>query len=1691
MTEQTTETLNYYEVLGIEKGTSPDKIKKAFRNLAMKWHPDKNPTNREEAEKQFKLISEAFEVLGDVGKKERYDAIGHAAYLKEATSVGGVKTSQHFSPSSEAKTAYFPPISDLKLGEQKLLSNPWPRGKAKLIPDAQNDFIQALLKISSQDDLWYVFSRHTHDLSDIQSKLKKFPLLDEASKKSAIFIQAQLNLFNHPSRKVKEGFDKKEGGITTAQFIAKLMSDEKLINHSDSDESSSLVLDSLNIQQREAVFLHLIGNYQNYNMFPNFSAVSLYLKEQVFNQLAEKDDPSFESLSEAEQYAFAWQLGEMGSYPQKGALYKINAQDSKSTQVNQCLEKLLEIDPHHKGLKRALHHAENAKKTDEHLQSNYLELTEKAKEAFILGLLHKPAVSQRHILTHLYLNSNHGFDQLVRDLLDLSNIQKNPKISDKYTPWKQQFYQNYLNIDEDLVKSLSEIRELIISLRDARNLYQKDTPYQIVPEENRLAYLTLLCLTPNIEATITKQLTYSSAHLIQILNDIEKNKEQLPPTFSSVSDFIKNKIHTYGALIHTKWNFSEIKDPAIKTAFLYHLLSDSPRKQEETIIEQFRKNPKNLIDISENLDSKRQENLQHLEDSFQKPKKFIEKAIEARTYTQAFTTGTINFSDLDGASQKKFLLGLFCLPAEGRQKILTQQGTISDKNLLSLQQAIQKEYLPYASPKVENIRAFEKEPTEDEYKAATNQIPGLFYTKEATWFYFGYDEKNGAKTVKLQKLSETEISSIKQNKQIPANLLEAIDKDPTYQGNLKFCAQMSRAVEQAKKAKDEKTKSSPPYTPQTPTKNLSTPPSSPATTGSRLSATSLPSSPLSSSASTSHLPTQTTEGKEAKSLLDRPYLKDKIKGKNLPTLNAAERTAFITTLLAINDPIERLAILNIQANYDLKTLEAIDNSLGTGPTILSPQKTTYSGKPNFNACKDAVELVKNSLKSPIEAKQNSYSFLSETGRPQYIFRLLRTDAYAETTGTLTVDGIDQLSLQEQRALLLDLFNHKKAYQQFELFPKLFEYAQQKCLPSLKELLESQSFATLDEFEQPLFAWGLSKLNSAQQKQVLFAQQRLTPENASESNVTLIQQSLLALEVKEKLSILIPDTHTEGTKTTPLAAALKTSQGFAVEVNDIQTLRGKPYTELTPSQREIVVLNLLLNRDPGPWQFLTTLSVRDRDQKSYQPLMADFAKMAEKDIKSSPDSSWQRQVSELSGTIYTPQQIIMYGKDVDLANEIYGNKAFRLEADPKIQQQYLLGLLCMEDKASTQELSFQATCGLRNLQAIKNTLLKEQKHFPKLATEICELNAKIESEIRKSIGACKTFAQQSGKTAFSNMSEQQQQQFLLGLFYSEPATRKGLLAAQSTHGAANLEAIQEAIKDEKLAPEVQLKMVVADCMELTPLAKAQQSYTWPILLKKEDTLYYASIDEKDQKSITVVQLNVNPEIVPTVVIGGLGKISLPDAVYTAIGAASSSCQFYAELCRDVTELKAELEREEAKAKTKPLTKNTPPKESPFKNISNVKPLDNKDDSKKSLLTKDGQTPEASESKAPHRPLSFWSQNPTLKDASIIGLSTTAAGGGGLGIAYWQDPQGTERFLHETGDAFNTAGNYLKHVSPEMWLYVGIVGGVAVLATCLALAWKAGCFNRATANGYKEVDRESITTIKPAFENDAGNRFMDFD
>ena len=81
------EKRDYYEVLGVGKTATAEEIKKAYRKMAVKYHPDKNPGDKA-AEEKFKEAAEAYEVLSDPQKRQRYDQFGHAG-MGGASGFGG------------------------------------------------------------------------------------------------------------------------------------------------------------------------------------------------------------------------------------------------------------------------------------------------------------------------------------------------------------------------------------------------------------------------------------------------------------------------------------------------------------------------------------------------------------------------------------------------------------------------------------------------------------------------------------------------------------------------------------------------------------------------------------------------------------------------------------------------------------------------------------------------------------------------------------------------------------------------------------------------------------------------------------------------------------------------------------------------------------------------------------------------------------------------------------------------------------------------------------------------------------------------------------------------------------------------------------------------------------------------------------------------------------------------------------------------------------------------------------------------------------------------------------------------------------------------------------------------------------------------------------------------------------------
>src|SRR5213080_3336762 len=87
---------DYYEVLGVSRSASEDDVKKAYRKLALRYHPDRNPEDHHEAEERFKEISEAYQILADAERRSLYDRFGHAAFEQGAAPGAGFDFSACF-----------------------------------------------------------------------------------------------------------------------------------------------------------------------------------------------------------------------------------------------------------------------------------------------------------------------------------------------------------------------------------------------------------------------------------------------------------------------------------------------------------------------------------------------------------------------------------------------------------------------------------------------------------------------------------------------------------------------------------------------------------------------------------------------------------------------------------------------------------------------------------------------------------------------------------------------------------------------------------------------------------------------------------------------------------------------------------------------------------------------------------------------------------------------------------------------------------------------------------------------------------------------------------------------------------------------------------------------------------------------------------------------------------------------------------------------------------------------------------------------------------------------------------------------------------------------------------------------------------------------------------------------------------
>jgi molecular chaperone DnaJ len=132
-------TRDYYVVLEVSRGASPEEIKKSFRKLAMTWHPDRNPGNAA-AETRFKEISEAYEVLSDPTKRQQYDTYGAVPGM----GGGGF-------PGGGFQTAGFGDIFDMFFGGQgRQAARPGPRRGSDLRYNLELDFHEAVFGVERE-----------------------------------------------------------------------------------------------------------------------------------------------------------------------------------------------------------------------------------------------------------------------------------------------------------------------------------------------------------------------------------------------------------------------------------------------------------------------------------------------------------------------------------------------------------------------------------------------------------------------------------------------------------------------------------------------------------------------------------------------------------------------------------------------------------------------------------------------------------------------------------------------------------------------------------------------------------------------------------------------------------------------------------------------------------------------------------------------------------------------------------------------------------------------------------------------------------------------------------------------------------------------------------------------------------------------------------------------------------------------------------------------------------------------------------------------------------------------------------------------------------------------------------------------------------------------------------------------------
>jgi DnaJ-class molecular chaperone len=115
---------NYYKTLGVDEKASKEEIKKAFRTLSMKWHPDKNLSNKEESVSMFQKINEAYETLGNEEKREQYDMMHQNPFMRASSNSMDAHMEDFLN--NIFGSGMFPGMPGMHPGMRNHSSNPFP-----------------------------------------------------------------------------------------------------------------------------------------------------------------------------------------------------------------------------------------------------------------------------------------------------------------------------------------------------------------------------------------------------------------------------------------------------------------------------------------------------------------------------------------------------------------------------------------------------------------------------------------------------------------------------------------------------------------------------------------------------------------------------------------------------------------------------------------------------------------------------------------------------------------------------------------------------------------------------------------------------------------------------------------------------------------------------------------------------------------------------------------------------------------------------------------------------------------------------------------------------------------------------------------------------------------------------------------------------------------------------------------------------------------------------------------------------------------------------------------------------------------------------------------------------------------------------------------------------------------------------